>query len=175
MLFALHWGGTMKTKLRITIALIALPTLVAIPTELSARHEMLMPVPAVSNTETVPDTAAGTLQITSGNPPSGKVGKLYNVHCTQIPLCNVFVAGFRVAAMGGVQPYSWSWTAQSGSSLPPGLLFPDLSRYQCLNISPPAICGKPTTAGSYNVVITVKDSELPPRHASAQYTIHIFP
>jgi hypothetical protein len=165
----------MKTKLTITIALIALPILVAIPTELSARHEMLMPVPAVSNTESIPDTDAGTLQITSGYPPSGRVGKLYNFHCTQIPLCNVFVAGFPVAAVGGLRPYSWTWTAQPGSSLPPGLLFPDMSRYQCLNISPPAICGKPTTAGYYNVVITVKDSESPPRHASAQYTIHIFP
>jgi hypothetical protein len=166
----------MKTELTIIIALIALPIFFAIPTELSARHEMLMPSLAASGTDSIPDTEALTsLQITSGYPPSGRVGKLYNFHCTQIPLCNVFVAGFPVAAVGGLRPYSWSWTAQLGSSLPPGLLFPDMSRYQCLNVAPPAICGKPTTAGSYNVRITVKDSESPSRHASAQYTIHIFP
>jgi len=116
-----------------------------------------------------------SLQITSGTPPSGTVGKLYDVRCNQIPPCNVILGGFPVTAVGGVQPYTWFWTAQLGSSLPPGLLFPDMSRYQCLNVRPPAICGKPTQAGTYNVVITVKDSKSPPSHASKSYAIHIFP
>ena len=137
---------------------------------------ILAPTRGGSGTEGRPATEASTsLQITSGPAPSGTVGKLYDFRCAQIPPCNVFLAGFPVTATGGVQPYSWSWTAQQGSSLPPGLMFPDISRYQCLNARPPAICGKPTKAGTYNVVVTVKDSESPPSHASKSYTIHIFP
>lgn len=167
----------MKTKLTISITVIALSILVAIPTELSAQSDVLMLLPsrAVSGTEYIPDTAATTsLTITSGLPPSGTVGKLYDLRCP-LPCFGFFLAGFPVRAAGGLQPYSWRWTAQLGSSLPHGLFFPDTSGYECLHVSPPAICGKPTTAGSYNVVITVTDSESPPRHASARYTIHIFP
>jgi hypothetical protein len=169
----------MKTKLTISVTVIALAILVAIPTELPAQSElpMLLATWAVSGAEYIPDTAASTSPtITSGNPPSGRVGKLYNAHCLQIPPCNVIVAGFPVKAAGGLQPYSWKWGAQLGSSLPPGLnlrLFTQGGG--CLNVRPPAICGTPTTAGYYNVVITVTDSESPPRHASARYTIHIFP
>ncbi len=137
---------------------------------------ILQPTIRGSGTESTSATEVVTsLQITSGTPPSGTVGKLYDVRCAQIPPCNVILAGFPVTAAGGVQPYTWSWTAQPGSSLPPGLIFPDMSRYQCLNVRPPAICGKPTQAGTYNVVITVKDSESPPSHASKSYAIHIFP
>jgi probable HAF family extracellular repeat protein len=114
------------------------------------------------------------LSITSGSPPSGKVGAPYDLRCP-LPCFGLFFAGFPVTAAGGVRPYWWSWSAQQGSSLPPGLMFPDLYGYQCLNVRPPAICGKPSKAGSYNVVVTVKDSESPPRHASKSYTIRIFP
>jgi hypothetical protein len=113
------------------------------------------------------------LTITSGYPPSGVVGRLYDFRCTQIPLCNVFRAGFSVTAAGGVQPYKWTWAAQPGSTLPPGLTFPSFSSSQCLNVSRPAICGKPTKAGSFNVTITVTDSESPAHHAIANYTIRI--
>ena len=118
--------------------------------------------------------AVTSLQITSGTPPSGTVGKLYDLRCP-FPCFGLFLAGFPVTAAGGVQPYSWSWTPQQGSSLPPGLMFPDIYGYQCLNVRPPAICGKPTIAGTYGVVVTVTDSDSPPSHASKSYTIHIFP
>ena len=56
-------GGTMKTKLTISITVIALTILVAIPTELSAQSDvlMLLPTRAVSGTEYIPDTAAAPL------------------------------------------------------------------------------------------------------------------
>jgi probable HAF family extracellular repeat protein len=118
--------------------------------------------------------AAVPLAITSGTPPSGHVGKPYEFRCSEIEHCLPILAGFSVTAAGGVQPYSWSWTAQPGSSLPPGLMFSDFYGLDCFDVHLPAICGKPTTAGSYNVLVTVKDSASPPNHASASYTIHIF-
>lgn len=114
--------------------------------------------------------AAAAFAITSGPPPSGTVGKAYDFHCSQIPLCNVFLSGFPLNASGGVQPYVWTWAAAQGSSLPPGL---GLSS-RCLNIGGPAICGTPTMAGSYNVVVAASDSESPPAQTSAIYTITIF-
>ena len=137
---------------------------------------MLTPTGAAStmgNTTTA--NAITSLTITSGAPLSGTVGKLYDVRCSSIFHCLPIVAGFPVTAAGGLPPYSWTWTPQAGSSLPPGLLFPDPGGLYCLDVSRPAICGKPTTAGSYEVVITVKDSESPPRYAHMSYTIPVFP
>ena len=106
-------------------------------------------------------TASGALEITSGPPPSGTVGKKYDVHCLEITHCLPLVFGFVLTASGGVQPYSWSWAAAPGSSLPPGL---GLS-------STGLIGGTPSAAGSYNVIVTVTDSESPAVHVSANYTI----
>jgi probable HAF family extracellular repeat protein len=143
-------------------------------TEVGSGPHILTPTRAGSGTESTPATEAGTsLRITSGNPPSGAVGRLYDLRWGCPLPCFLLLAGFPVTAAGGLKPYSWRMTAQPGSSLPPGLFFPDTLGYECLHVSPPAICGKPSTAGDYNVVITVTDSESPPRHASKSYTIHI--
>lgn len=88
--------------------------------------------------------------ITSAAPPAGTVGMPYGN------------PGFAPSASGGVQPYHWSWAGAPGSSLPPGLTLNDLG-----------ISGQPTTAGTYNVVITVADSQSPPQQASANYPITI--
>jgi hypothetical protein len=88
------------------------------------------------------------LKITSPAPTSGTVSINYR--------------GFTPAASGGSPPYNWSWAASPGSSLPPGLL-----------ISNSGIYGSPTTAGSYNVVITVQGSTSPPNHGTANYPIQI--
>ena len=93
--------------------------------------------------------------ITSGAPPSGTVGVPYGIGGQ---------VGFSLTASGGVQPYTWGWTAASGSSLPPGL-----------TLNNGGVSGQPTTAGSYNVVVTVTDSQSPPQHASATYAITIAP
>lgn len=76
-------------------------------------------------------------------------------------------AGFSVTAAGGVPPYSWTWKAADGSTLPPGLkLFsnPD---------STGTISGIPTNTGPYVVMVTVTDSESPAGHTSATYIITV--
>jgi hypothetical protein len=56
-----------------------------------------------------------------------------------------------LAATGGTTPYTWSATG-----LPPGL-----------TVANGAISGTPTTAGTYSVSLTVKDSTSPPLSATA--------
>ncbi|HEY1272999.1 MAG TPA: kelch repeat-containing protein [Terriglobales bacterium] len=70
--------------------------------------------------------------------------------------------GIALTASGGVAPYTWSWAAAAGSSLPPGL---DLSNGM--------ISGVPNTVGTYNVVVTVQDSEAPAKQASSPYTVTV--
>jgi putative Ig domain-containing protein len=102
--------------------------------------------------------AAGSLLITNGNPPGGTVGLLYDHRCFFGHCFN----GFFLLASGGVQPYLWSWAPAAGSSLPPGL-----------SLSGSVIGGTPTVAGTYHVIVTVTDSEVPPMQSSANYTIVI--
>jgi hypothetical protein len=59
-------------------------------------------------------------------------------------------------------PYTWSWAAVAGSSLPPGL-----------SLNGSQIIGIPTTPGNYNVAVKVTDSSSPAMSASANYTITI--
>jgi probable HAF family extracellular repeat protein len=127
---------------------------------------------------TVSDSQAPAVQkiaITSGTPPQGMVGRAYDVHC-HIPLCGgSIVVGFPLAASGGVPPYSWTWTPQAGSSLPPSLsISHHFGLHGCVSLgSGYGICGTPTIAGSYNVTVKVTDSASPPAHAMANYTIRI--
>jgi hypothetical protein len=130
------------------------------------------PAMTVSWSVSVSVTAAPGPSITSGSPPNGTVGAFYNPHlvrvCTWIffhPYCYYRTwYGFSLTASGGISPYVWSWTAASGSSLPPGL-----------TLTNNAINGAPTAAGTYHVIVTVRDSETPPQQASANYTITINP
>ncbi|MGD0792822.1 MAG: kelch repeat-containing protein [Terriglobales bacterium] len=89
------------------------------------------------------------LTIISGAPPNGTLATVYDGS-----------SGFPLSALGGTQPYTWSWAAAAGSSVPPGL-----------NLSNGSVTGTPTTAGTYNVIVTVTDSESPAAHMSADYTI----
>ena len=120
-------------------------------------------------------TATAALQITSGSPPAGTVGDLYDgrrggrcrsgsagcvcIIITGIGLeCFIDLHGFPLTATGGVQPYTWSWTAAPGSSLPPGL-----------TVSNALIDGTPSATGSYSVIVTVTDSASPPANANGNY------
>ena len=100
-------------------------------------------------------TPPPALTITSAAPPSGTVGTAYAG------------SGFLLTATGGKGPYSWSWTAGSTGStgvlgLPPGLA-----------LSSAMISGTPTQADTYNVLITVTDSQSPAAQKSAPYAIKI--
>jgi len=125
-------------------------------------------MPSITWTSNSIAVGTNALAITSGTPPGGIAGTRYDVHCNQIPPCNVIVAGFPLQATGGVTPYSWSWSASQGSSPPPGLGI----NTSCINVLP-GICGTPSLAGTYNVVVTVNDSASPGNHARADYTIVI--
>jgi len=121
-------------------------------------------------TYTLSVLAPGSLTITSGVPPSGTVGKPYGG--SHIISFHTFT-GFPLSATGGLPSYTWSWNAAAGSSPPPGLKIAVLvlggSVRCCLVV--PVIKGTPTTAGTYNVVVTVKDSAAPANAVSESYTI----
>lgn len=125
--------------------------------DLTTQQDCLNGTPTLAGTYnvvlTVTDSSSPTLQ-TSANysitiapplplvitsaPPQGTVGVAYGGTNS----------GFRLGASGGVGPYTWSWAPSPNSLLPPGL-----------SLSNGAISGVPTFAGSYNVVVTVVDSE----------------
>lgn len=111
------------------------------------------------------------LAITSGNPPGGVAGELYGRPECGISTC---LWGFPLSATGGIQPYGWNWNGASGSTTPPGLSIQGRGKCGSGSFSGGAriIC-TPTTAGTYNVVITVTDSASPPNQLSANYTIQI--
>jgi hypothetical protein len=110
------------------------------------------------------------LSIPPAAPPDGTVGSRYNPHlvctpgcaCSQKYSCWKTVDGFPLSATGGLTPYSWSWVPTAGSGLPPGLDLGGLT-----------IGGIPTAAGSYQVAVTVTDSQSPAASAGANYTISI--
>lgn len=104
---------------------------------------------AQTATKALSITVVTALAITTTSLPAGTVGSAYSM---------------TVVATGGTTPYTWSWAAQSGSSLPPGL-----------NITPSSglISGTPTADGSFNVTVTVTDSTNPQQNASANFTITI--
>jgi len=116
----------------------------------------------------------GPLTITSSAPPDGTAGHLYNGHtvpcrrgtpgciCVFFNICFKRISSFPFSASGGITPYTWSWAANTGSSLPPGL-----------TVSNGSITGTPTKPGAYKVVVTVADSESPPVSTSENYTITI--
>ena len=85
---------------------------------------------------------------TSATLPVGYVGSSYS--------------GTTLAATGGNGgPYTWSWAAASGSSLPAGLA-----------LSPAGfVNGTPTTAGTYSVVVTATDSASNAGHATLSVAV----
>lgn len=94
------------------------------------------------------------LNITSSAAPAGTVQSAYGANGN----------GFLLTASGGKTPYTWNWAAAPGSSLPGGL-----------TVANSSISGTPTTAGSYNVILSVTDSESPSVASSANYNIVISP
>lgn len=127
------------------------------------------------------DITGPSFTITSSAPPGGMFGIAYdgrvgpsckpgtpNCFCIFVPVrpsCHIGEHGFQLTVTGGMQPYTWSWSAAPGSALPPGLT---LSAVGLLD-------GVPTQAGSYAVVATVSDSSMPVLQNSADYSIMIAP
>jgi len=98
----------------------------------------------LSITVTVPTL---TVTTTNSNLPAGTVSSAY--------------PNTSLTATGGILPYSWSWVAASGSTLPPGL-----------SLSPGGqISGTPTSADTFNVVVTVTDSTTATANANLSITV----
>ena len=92
----------------------------------------------------------------AGSCPANRTNCTYPTTCTKTTQGHV---GFTFAATGGAAPYTWT-----GTGLPPGLgLYPKFG----------IMSGTPTTAGTYNITITVKDSEPIPQQVQAKYSITI--
>ncbi len=117
---------------------------------------------------------AGGLLITSGTLPGGRVGLPYGGHHT---FGQYQFYGFPLGAAGGAPPYTWSWAPAPGSSVPPGVVVGSVllggCSLRCVRVD--VVDGKPTAAGTYDVVLTVTDSSTPPSHGSADYSIVINP
>ena len=119
-------------------------------------------------------TQTAALAITSGALPPGAVGTTYGgFHVIQ----GHQFSGFPLSATVGTPPYTWMWAAALTSSLPPGLgihvLFFGGTTRCCLTI--PVVNGTATTAGTYDIVLTVTDSATPADQANANYTVVIKP
>ncbi len=86
---------------------------------------------------------------------------------TSLPNGVVNTAGYSatLASTGGAAPITWSWTAQAGSTLPPGLVLAPTG----------GISGTPTSAGTFNVTVTATDSSTPALTASKNLSITIIP
>ena len=147
-------------------------------------------------------TATPPLAITSGAPPNGTVASSYGSTTTIYSLC-VFIAGenqkvchpcvpntsacggsypgcshvpefvtcvtsvtysgFQITGAGGVPPYTWSAT-----SLPPGLSLKFTYPEELINGTP-----TPGSAATYNTMVTLSDSGMPPAPKTVLFPITI--
>jgi len=196
------WNGSQGSSLPSGLSLSPSGLISGIP-QVAATYNIVVTVvdsstPTLQVTSNYAITIAGTpvLTITSGSPPDGVVGVDYGptitetfscvwspvlgwhevctpctqTSCASLSPCRGFSAkpceetvnlfqGFTFTAAGGVPPYSWS-----ASGMPSGI-----------DVDPSSgqVLGMPTTAGSYNVVVTVADASSPPGQVSGTDVINI--
>jgi hypothetical protein len=123
--------------------------------------------------------------IVTEEPPTGIAGEQYSSGCNG-PIPAGPYRGFTLTAIGGVLPYNWGWGAMRGSSVPSGMKI-----MPCPSILPPpqsssfpvyspsaTFFGRPTTGGTYNVLVGVTDSTPTqvrevPQEAYAEFTIYV--
>ncbi len=137
---------------------------------IAATDTVTVSLTGTSTSISVSSTGSSNLTITSGPLPPATVGQRYGQ-----PHGRLVGTYFQLTASGGTLPFSWSWAAAPGSSLPPAFSCCDfiLGPRQNPIFVKGAIFGLPNATGTYNVVVTVKDSASPPASFSASYTIVI--
>jgi Galactose oxidase, central domain/Kelch motif len=108
---------------------------------------------------------AAVLAIATTTLRNGVIGFRYNPHChiIIIPCRPPFLYGLQLVATGGAPPYTWSWAAAMGSSLPPGFTFSTGGFLE----------GIPTAVGTYNLVVSVTDSQSPAAQATKNLTLTV--
>jgi hypothetical protein len=152
---AVTWAVASGSTLPGGLTLTAAGLLSGTPTTASTYHFSITAtdsgVPPQTATVAFTLTITPKLAITTTSLPSGILGTAYS---TTVQSNN-----------GGIAPVSWSWIAQAGSSLPPGL---------SINSSTGVISGTPTATGTFNVTVTASDSSTPTAQtASANFSISI--
>ena len=127
-------------------------------------------VASITGTFSATVIPAGTLVITSGQPPNGTVGSPYGAIESVCDTPPAAIDGFELKAAGGdIGRRSLTWV---GSSLPPGLEITSvtlITSSQCYGTIW-FIAGTPTTAGTFTFSVTASDSTA---NGSASYTITI--
>ena len=144
------WAAASGSSLPAGLSLASAGVISGTPTTAGSYSVVVTAKDSASNTGnlTLPLTVKAGVSITTSSLPSGYTGSPY--------------PSTTLAATGGAgAPYTWSWAAASGSSLPAGL---SLS-------SAGTITGTPTTAGTYSVVVTAKDSASNSANAALSITI----
>ncbi len=124
---------------------------------------------AITGTPTTAGSYSFTAKVTDSESPTQSVtanlsltinAKL-GVQTTTLPqgVVNTTYSGATLQAVGGVTPYTWSWTGTT----PPGLALSGAG----------AISGTPTTAGTYNFTVQVMDSSTPQQTATANLSLTV--
>ena len=124
---------------------------------------------AITGTPTTAGSYSFTAKVTdSGSPAQSTTANLsitinakLGVQTTTLPqgVVNVTYAGATLQAVGGVTPYTWTWTGTT----PPGLALSSAG----------AISGIPTATGTYNFTVQVMDSSTPQQTATANLSLTV--
>lgn len=141
------------------------------------------PVAKISATYAIQIADPGPLADVSGDLPIGLVGQSYlRGPCAAGNGSGVATCpqGVPLIVSGGIPPFTWTWIAAAGSSLPPGLSIATgtIGASGGASMSPPIIGaivgGSPTTPGTYDVIVNVTDSEVPAKTVATNRKIQIF-
>lgn len=142
-------GLTLTTNADSTATISGTPTLLGTSTFTLQVADAEIP-PATGSSGTLSISILGFVTITNTSLPDGNVAIFYDA---------------QLIATGGLAPYTWSLTSDSGP-LPPGL---------SLTTTTGVISGTPATTGSYPIRVQVTDSESTPQTATGDFTITINP
>jgi hypothetical protein len=124
-------------------------------------------------------TPVSALAITSANARAGIAGLGYgDVHTMTRNGLRFTGTYFGLLARGGSESYVWSWTAAAGSTIPAGMSCCDAQLSTIFPVRQTivvhgAIHGTPTVAGTYHVVVTVKDASAAVSPVSQNFTIMV--
>jgi hypothetical protein len=98
-----------------------------------------------------------------GGSPSHPYPGCSHVPITTTCVSSVTFSGFQLTGTGGVPPYTWS-----APSLPPGLSLLFTFPVELIHGTPP-----PGSAATYNTMLTLNDSGMPPAPKTVSYSITI--
>ena len=130
------------------------------------------------NINSQPETGQLTIQVTDNDSPSQDDTKIFDLTITagDLALLNAFLLDGQVGVgywgyicyRYGTSPLESPWTITG--NLPPGVTMSYTANNYQLNLS-----GMPTTAGTFNFSVTIRDSGSPQQTRTDSYSITINP